>query len=169
MPSREWHCGTYLVGLNSGNFLVGLDCVANLLLPSLERTFRDGLGHLRHLDGLICSQRNRTSVTASRHCPREVKNSVPFSSFVVWKGARRARSLQRAPSQRIAQCHACISEVEGCGNIYNDTEWTRPGTHQLRDVARTPTVLRGIMPRARARATTRFDNMAERRPEVDGR
>jgi cytochrome bd-type quinol oxidase subunit 1 len=39
-------------------------------------------------------------------------------------------------------------------------EWIRPGTHQVRDVARTPTVLRGIMPRARARATTRFDSMA---------
>lgn len=59
--------------------------------------------------------------------------------------------------------------MEVCGIIWTGREWIRRGTHQVRDVARTPTVLRGIMPRARARAMTRFDSMAQKRREVIGK
>ena len=61
-----------------------------------------------------------SSVTTSHHCPSAVKNSVPFSSFVVWKEARRPSSLQRAPSQQAAGSHACISGVEG--SLWGDIE-----------------------------------------------
>ena len=84
MPSREWRCDTYLVGLDSCNLLVGLDCVTDLLLPSLECAFRDGLGHLWHLDGLICSQRKITSVTTSRYYLRAVETPYPLA--VLWYG-----------------------------------------------------------------------------------
>ena len=47
-----WY-GTYLVGFDSGYFLVGRNDVADFLLPRLERALRNGLGHLWHLDGLI--------------------------------------------------------------------------------------------------------------------
>ena len=53
--------------------------------------------------------------------------------------------------------------------MYYNMDRTRPGTHQVRDVARTPTVLRGIIPRARAMAMTRFDSMAQKRREVVGK
>ena len=43
---------SHLVSLDSGNLLVCVNKFAGLLKPRLEGTLRDGLGHLRDLDGL---------------------------------------------------------------------------------------------------------------------
>jgi hypothetical protein len=106
MSSRVWRCGTYLVGLDSGDLFVGLDRVTDLLLPSLECAFRDGLGHLRHLDGLICSQRNITSVTMSRHCPRAVKSPYPLaiSSYGRGHGAQAPCNVHAVSGQSSVMC-----------------------------------------------------------------
>ena len=42
----------YLVCLNSGDFFVRLDGIANLFRPRPKCAFRDGFCHLRDLDGL---------------------------------------------------------------------------------------------------------------------
>lgn len=48
--SRPKH---YLVGLNGGNLLVEFNVVADLLVPLLQGSLGDGLGHLRHLDASL--------------------------------------------------------------------------------------------------------------------
>lgn len=44
----------YLVSFDGSNLLIGGNGVADLLYPCLERTFRDGLGHLGYLYRLGC-------------------------------------------------------------------------------------------------------------------
>lgn len=45
----------YLICLDGSNLLVRLDRVANLLYPSLEGAFSNGLGHIGNLHGVGCS------------------------------------------------------------------------------------------------------------------
>lgn len=60
MRQRVWQDGKsewgvkkrYLVRLDRRDLVVGVDKVAGLFDPLLERAFGDGLGHLRDLDGL---------------------------------------------------------------------------------------------------------------------
>jgi len=56
----------YLVGLDCGYLFIGRNGLADLLLPRLERAFRNGLGHLWHFDGLICPKAS-TQNTVSVH------------------------------------------------------------------------------------------------------
>lgn len=46
---------TYLVGLDSSNLLVGVDKVADLLVPLFQGTLSDRLGHLGNLDDLFAA------------------------------------------------------------------------------------------------------------------
>lgn len=54
---------THLVGLDSSNLLIGLDKVANLLVPLLQGTLGDGLSHLGNLDDLLAARGRREAPT----------------------------------------------------------------------------------------------------------
>ena len=95
----------YLVGLDCGYLLVGRNGVADLLLPRLERAFRNGFGHLWHFNSIIWSKgstpnmmsvHNKPRPATSNRTKREVQTPhAPLNSFVEWSDARCVRSLER--------------------------------------------------------------------------
>ena len=61
---------TYLVGFYRGYLLVDRNGVADFLLPRLERALRNGLSHLRHLDGFICPKASTPNTMLVHDSPR---------------------------------------------------------------------------------------------------